>query len=165
MKCRMKRWVVALTAVAISVIAVPAASAATQNWVYASASSPQFVSGYGSWAKTYGTLKVSRLSNTSARVSLVSTYYKYYDSYDHKVYVSMQYKADKPMGSAGGAETNHGNLYRGVWTVFGTLPSKVAWSESSAKKLHTIEGSASTCLDIPARFDPCAGASKTFSGF
>ncbi len=73
-------------AVVLSIACIaPAASGAAI--AYATAQSPQYVSGHGSWARSYGTWDAYKSSNQTVRSRLSTSYYRYMDADNHTVYV------------------------------------------------------------------------------
>lgn len=140
--------------------------AAAESWNYASQSAPLSVSGYGSWATTYGTMSTIRTGVNAAQVKMTSAYYKYYDADDHTVYIAMGYSADAPLGDAGIVESSHDNVYpSSSWTMFLARPSIIAHGAPGASQLYEVDGTVSSCIDVPWKFDPCAGVARTFSNF
>lgn len=161
---RLSRKQLGTTLVFISAISVAAPSAAAVSTAYASPSSPQTVSGYGSWAKTYGNYTVTRLSATSARATLSSNYYKYYDSDNHTVYTYMGATGNGAWTTSGTGESSHDNTYSSSWTSFRTRPSKQV--NATAGPLTTVNGTVITYLDVPWRSDPASSTKYlSFSRF
>jgi hypothetical protein len=138
------------TAVFISSCAVvPVASAVTM--AFATSSSPQYVSGYGSWANAYGNWTGARISSTGFISRLSSGYYKYFDADNHTVYVRLQSNVSSIDG--GDSHSSHDNVYSSSYTSFRSLPSH---SLQSPYTPSVLRGNVWTCLDIPFRFDPCS---------
>jgi hypothetical protein len=101
----------------IACIAPAASGAAT---AYATAQSPQYVSGYGSWARSYGSWDAYKSSSQTVRSRLASSYYRYMDADNHTVYVKFVSQAGI---HAGAGNTNTGNAVGSSWTSFTSRPS------------------------------------------
>jgi len=131
-------------------VGAPIASAATI--AFATVGSPEYVSGYGSWANAYGNWTGSRVSSTSLSSRLSTGYYKYFDAADHTVYVHLDSAASGSYYAS--SDSSHDNIYSSSYTAFRSLPSH---SLASSSNPALVKGTVSTCLDVPWRFDPCSG--------
>lgn len=139
-------------AVAAALASVPVAHATV---AYATKSSPQTITSYGTTGKTYGYWDASKSSTTAIRSYYPSAYYWYNDADDHTIYVkSLSFASQNghDIASTGGS-TNHGNVY-GAWTRFSSVPNSTmsisGWSGTIVTRANTY-----TCLDVPWRTDPC----------
>lgn len=151
---RRVRTLGATLALACGSILLPAASAVAVT--YATSSSPQTVSGYGSTARTHGNWTATRVSSSQVRSSLTTASYRYTDADNHTVYVTMNTAA--PNSTAMNIHSSHDNVVSSSWTSFRTRPSANLYPTPITSKAR-VEGAIQTCLDIPARPDVCSGSS------
>lgn len=139
------------------VLLAPAGSAVAVS--YATLSSPQYVSGYDSWARTYGDWTASRASSTKVRSYVTAARYRYFDADNHTTYINLR------TASPGSADLNthssHDNVSSGAWASFRTVPSTDLYPSALAGAAVRVDATVQTCLDIPLRPDVCSAASKT----
>lgn len=138
----------------------PVATAVTVS--YATASSPQFTSGYNSQARSYGTWSVYDTGFGSAYSGL-NARYKLTNSDNHQAYVVLATTAKKRTSSASASTSQHSSHEHSVssaWRSFSLAP----WSylRLPSAGVTDAKGSIKTCLDIPLRPDKCSSA-KTIS--
>jgi|GEM_PF-923464 len=137
------------------VSAATASSAVTAS--YATSTSPQVASGYGSTARTYGTWVASKKSATSVSSSLSAAYFRFINADNHKAFVELNTIVQRP------ASNDFVNLAKtssretkvsGSWSAFGTPPS-VSLPINTSGTLNVSAG-VKTCVDVPFRTDPCS---------
>lgn len=146
------RWRSMSTAVVLTVVGVPSAAAAT--YTYASSSAPQYVSGYGSTARTYGKWDITKPSSTAVRSKLVSTYYRYTDGDNHTVYAVLYTDVSGGFPATNGStSSSHDNVVSSSWTSFRSLPNHTV---SATTAIRSATGNIRSCLDVPFRTDPCS---------
>lgn len=136
---------------------VPAGSAGAIVW--ATSSSSQYVSGYGSWARSYGNWDAVRKTNTSTSKTIrsyaTSAYYRYFDADNHSAYVALN--TSVPSRDSGWAHSSHDNGYvPGTWLAFRSKPSVTLDIVPSFRGTLTVNAGIRTCLDIPFRPDSCS---------
>jgi hypothetical protein len=143
------------------IVGASAATTATATVNWATSSSPQSVTGYSSWAKTYGTwdaVKGTSGSYDTVRSYMPAAYYKYYDADNHTVYVrtSTNVTAGSSIISSTSSASSHDNVYSNAWTAFRSRPSSTMSMQFNGSVKVTT--GVHTCLDVPFRIDPCSSA-------
>lgn len=144
-------------AVVLAAILASASSASALTRAYASASSPQSMSGYGSSASTYGTWFITKRDSSSIASSLSAASYRYTDADNHTVYVDLNsyaYRAANSTFANLSKQSSHDNIVSGAWSAFRSRPSVVLSIMTSGT--ISVSGGIKTCLDVPLRTDPCS---------
>lgn len=147
-------------ALALVAVVAPAASAVTST--YATGTSPQYASGYGSEVRSYGTWVIYDRTESTVYSGL-SAYYKYSDADNHKAYTSLNVTGKSRTSGATfnyTDDSSHENIVSGAWSTFSS-PAQMMFGFGTAG-ITDSTGAVKTCLDIPWRFDPCS-TTKTIS--